>query len=804
MARATKKQKSQESPGGSSILRFFAKAPVATSPTNFVNTESAQRKGKARAIEPGSVANPLIISDDEVVTAEPVKRRRSSTLIAVSEEPGSSRIRRLPSPLAAPPSPAEGLPTVTIDYHSEYGRGDGSQHASDNDPNSFVDDEPIELDSGLDIDAGELGTAEPVEPDLSQHGAEQPLGPGDGAPAARSSQNTLDLQMEWDEGDDEGMGMDEGDEGDDEGEDELLATPKSGSSCLGKVSACPVCGMSLRNKVNTIVQHHINTCLDAGGSSPRKRSITSFSHVEPRDPSPLPEGASKGPNAFSLLMSGHKEKAQWKAAEIDLKRDGKRVFGRRHAPFYKVLTGMPIAVDAFRYGAIPKVTAYFLTHAHSDHYTNLSKSWRHGPIYCSHTTANLIKHMLGVEPQWVYGLPDDVSFEIPNTGGVTVTPIEANHCPGSSIFLFEGPQTVNAGDSGFTSGYVGSAKRFRYLHCGDFRASPKHVLHPAVARAKVDTVYLDTTYLNPTYCFPPQPLVIQACATLARRITVGVSADAPTLDNLKPDTKPDIKPIDPDVRAELKLDDAEAYERSKAMMWGWLVKKEEDEKPEVKEELVDINELKPKGRTLVVVGTYSIGKERIVKGVARALGSKIYCDPRKRAILMCQADPELHSMLTDLPLEVHLVPLGNIQLDRLQPYLHALQPHFDRVLAFRPTGWTYTAPAGTNSIPDVNFVIRRDQARTFNDAMMKTMRGSSAKFMLYGVPYSEHSSFFELTCFALSMPGVNIKMIATVNVGNEKSRAKMQKWFEKWAAEKQKRKEKGLPEIVEYRDSNYW
>ena len=40
-------------------------------------------------------------------------------------------------------------------------------------------------------------------------------------------------------------------------------------------------------------------------------------------------------------------------------------------------------------------------HAHSDHYTNLSKSWNHGPIYCSHTTANLIVHMLGVEPHWV-------------------------------------------------------------------------------------------------------------------------------------------------------------------------------------------------------------------------------------------------------------------------------------------------------------------------------------------------------------------------------------------------------------------
>jgi hypothetical protein len=35
-------------------------------------------------------------------------------------------------------------------------------------------------------------------------------------------------------------------------------------------------------------------------------------------------------------MSGNKEDEEWKVAEIDLKRDGKRSVGRRKAPFYKV------------------------------------------------------------------------------------------------------------------------------------------------------------------------------------------------------------------------------------------------------------------------------------------------------------------------------------------------------------------------------------------------------------------------------------------------------------------------------------
>lgn len=35
------------------------------------------------------------------------------------------------------------------------------------------------------------------------------------------------------------------------------------------------------------------------------------------------------------------------------------------------------------------------------------------------------------------------------------------------------------------------------------------------------------------------------------------------------------------------------------------------------------------------------------------------------------------------------------------------------------------------------------------------------------------------------------------------SRAKMKKWFEKWLVEKAKRREKGLPGVVDYRDVTY-
>ncbi|OCF43848.1 DNA cross-link repair 1A protein [Kwoniella heveanensis CBS 569] len=818
--------------GSGNILNFFTKTPTRRTSTNastveheavkvepltFIPTLSTDRKGKGKAVPlNGSVEDPVVISDDEdeILALPPpptVPRSKRQKVQSPFPVAGPSRSPELTKPSASPGHPEfEPPPTwpevinVGASSHLEPDEmGDDEDEdgipPSDEDGNRTQDpaegDDGENDDSGLDMDIDEVqAIPEPIHtihPD------------GMGHVQSNGGGVDQDMDIEWEEPEDEGMGMEE-DEGDDEASviSEPVGRGKKRNFNGGvKVNACPVCGMSLKGKVDKVAQHHINSCLDTSLSSKRKaRPISAYASFSPApSPSPEPEQPTKGPNAFSVLMSGHKEKEQWKDAEIDLKRDGKRTFGRRKAPFYKVLTGMPVAVDAFRYGAVPKVTAYLLTHAHSDHYTNLSKSWCHGPIYCSQTTANLIIHMLGVEQKWVHGLPNDVPFEMPNTGGVTVMPIEANHCPGSSIFLFEGPQTVNAGDSGFKSPFVGSKRIFRYLHCGDFRACPKMVLHPAIARAPIHTCYLDTTYLNPKYCFPPQPQVINACAALARKTVVGISATAPTLEDLKPQMNVKLEEGE-----EMKPHAEELEEKSKAMMAGWLVKKEEMD--DVKEELREVGDVKPKGRTLVVMGTYSIGKERIVKAVAKALGSTIYCDPRKKGILLCQTDPELHSLLSTDPFssQVHLLPLGNIQLDRLQPYLARLHPHFDRVLALRPTGWSYSPPAGTDMLPDVNTVIKRDQARWFSDRDLKPMRGSCRTFQMFGVPYSEHSSFTELTCFALSMPGADLKMIATVNVGNEKSRAKMKKWFEKWAAEKARRREKGLPQIVEYRDETYW
>ncbi len=67
---------------------------------------------------------------------------------------------------------------------------------------------------------------------------------------------------------------------------------------------------------------------------------------------------------------------------------------------------------------------------------------------------------------------------------------------------------------------------------------------------------------------------------------------------------------------------------------------------------------------------------------------------------------------------------------------------------------SYSPPSGTSSTPSVASTLARPPHREFTYAHLRPARGSTPSAQLFGVPYSEHSSFFELTCFALSLAGV--------------------------------------------------
>ncbi|XP_024311786.1 DNA cross-link repair protein SNM1 isoform X6 [Brachypodium distachyon] len=165
-------------------------------------------------------------------------------------------------------------------------------------------------------------------------------------------------------------------------------------------------------------------------------------------------------------------------------------------PFYKKIPGTPFTVDAFRYGAVEGCSAYFLSHFHYDHYGGLTKKWCHGPIYCTALTARLVKMLLSINSEYICPLELNTEYVI---DGVTVTLLEANHCPGAALIHFR----LSDGKT--------------YLHTGDFRASKSMQSHPLLQTGRINLLYLDTTYCNPKYKFPPQEDVIDFVVRTAQR-----------------------------------------------------------------------------------------------------------------------------------------------------------------------------------------------------------------------------------------------------------------------------------------------
>jgi len=112
----------------------------------------------------------------------------------------------------------------------------------------------------------------------------------------------------------------------------------------------------------------------------------------------------------------------------------------------------------------------------------------------------------------------------------------------------------------------------------------------------------------------------------------------------------------------------------------------------------------------------------------------------------------------------------------------------------------YAQPAGTDLTPSVTSILTRTvHKKDFAYTDLHPSRKSSSSIQVYGVPYSEHSSFYELTCFAMSLNWT--KMMATVNVGSENSRRKMSKWVHQWEIE---RKKCSIDFMVTPRHEDYW
>ncbi|KAK7989281.1 hypothetical protein PG989_009596 [Apiospora arundinis] len=556
-------------------------------------------------------------------------------------------------------------------------------------------------------------------------------------------------------------------------------------------ASCPMCNASLAGLSVEHASVHVNACLDGNPLPPPKPptkpppepSVDSadvskrFSRAavpRPGQANPIELGstpAGKATSAFSKLMSTHAEDEAWaSAAATETASRGKPAY-QRTCPFYKIMPGFFICVDAFRYGAVKGCNAYFLSHFHSDHYIGLTASWSHGPIYCSKVTGSLVKNQLRTAAKWVVELEFDEKVEIPGTEGVTVTMIPANHCPGSSLFLFE--KTLGTGST---------PRMQRILHCGDFRACQAHIAHPLLKpdvvdsisgktrQQKIDICYLDTTYLNPRYSFPPQEDVISACAAFCKTISGDPNATDDAFEALK-------GPKGSTSVSNFFTKDSESSEEA-----GGKNK--------------DGTKSNPKHRLLVICGTYSIGKERICVAIAQALKTKIYASASKIKIIKQLGDPELIALLTTNPREaqVHMQMLMEIRAETLQEYLNGYKPHFTRIVGFRPSGWNFRSPTSTartvnvnlqpSSVPTTQLLHGPAWRTRFGPRDFAAQRGSTREAMCFGVPYSEHSSFRELALFTMALRIE--KIVPTVNVGSEASRKRMKAWTDRWIAERRR------------------
>lgn len=178
---------------------------------------------------------------------------------------------------------------------------------------------------------------------------------------------------------------------------------------------------------------------------------------------------------------------------------------------------------------------------------------------------------------------------------------------------------------------------------------------------------------------------------------------------------------------------------------------------QVLEETVSICKyaLEQNPRTLIVCGSYCIGKEKVFIAVAEALNLKVWANKYKMDYFKCLQDPRLESILTDRQdvAKIHVLPLKSLWKRGMREYLEKHFEHFDAIVALRPSGWEYKR----------------------NKHMVPETEGNIA---IYPIPYSEHSSYSDLERFVTWLRPRRI--IPTVNMADPMKRGQMNHIFRRW------------------------
>ena len=130
----------------------------------------------------------------------------------------------------------------------------------------------------------------------------------------------------------------------------------------------------------------------------------------------------------------------------------------------------------------------------------------------------------------------------------------------------------------------------------------------------------------------------------------------------------------------------------------------------------------------------------------------------------------------------------------MSKYLFDHKACFDKLIAFKPTGWTYKSTSVETSdmkLAPLSHIIMPPTDRTLS--IEPHYNNNKLKF--YGVPYSEHSSFRELASFIASLDIQYI--LPTVNLNKVQD---MSNYFTKWQQEKTSKR----IEVVSFPSEDHW
>ena len=162
-------------------------------------------------------------------------------------------------------------------------------------------------------------------------------------------------------------------------------------------------------------------------------------------------------------------------------------------------------------------------------------------------------------------------------------------------------------------------------------------------------------------------------------------------------------------------------------------------------------------KVLYWFGTYSIGKEKVFMEAARHFNKKVYLERGKRQMMDCyrwDRTQTKHWTSESSAADFHVVPMGSINFDCMEATLKQRHLRYRKLVAFRPTGWSFSSKT-----------------------MLTKRSNSTGTLQIYGVPYSEHSSFDELCDFVKTVNPDTV--IPTVNCATkEKASAQVRVLYE--------------------------